>query len=136
MVRYFLNDRFLKNSILKGFGPQSEPHEKSTKYIISPGQVSTQDLSRTKRTTSHYTTTARVSAAKNTGCIRGAYLRRRLISLKTIPATKKPLVKNFEASHVIRCCPYHYRRKEIVFGGMCDAPSLTKMPFDNKKCSR
>ena len=102
-----------RNSILKGFSPQSEPHEKSTKYMTSPGQVRTQDLSRVKRTTSHYTTAVRVSAAKNAGCIRGAYLRRRLVSSKTIPATKKPLVKNFETSHV-----FQYLRKEIVSGGM------------------
>ena len=109
-----------QNSILKGFSPQSEPHEKSTKYVISSGQVQTQDLSRVKRMAFHYTTVARVSVAKNTGCIRGAYLRRRLVSSKTLPATKKPLVKNVEASHVLQCCPYHYGRKEIVSGGMTE----------------
>ena len=64
--------------------------------MISPGHVRTQNLSRVKQTTSHYATVARASAAKNTGCIRGAYLRRKLVPLKTIPAAKKPLVKNFE----------------------------------------
>ena len=118
-----------QNSILKGFGPQSEPHEKSTKYMISPGQVRTQDLSRVKRTTSHYTTAVRVSAAKNAGCIRGAYLRRRLVSSKTIPATKKPLVKNFETSHV-----FQYLRKEIVSGGMGERHYFLRLqkPFSRK----
>ena len=65
--------------------------------MISPGQVRIQDLLRVKRMTSHYATVARASAAKNTGvCIRVAYLKRSLVSLRTIPATKKPLVKNFE----------------------------------------
>ena len=41
-----------------------------------------------------------------------------MVSSKTIPATKKPLVKNFEASYVFQYCPYHYRRKEIVSEGM------------------
>ena len=55
--------------------------------MISPDQVRTQDLSRVKRTFEFFPQWRD----------RGAYLRRRLVSLKTIPATtKKPPVKNFK----------------------------------------
>ena len=75
-----------------------------------------------KRTTSHYATVASDSAAKNTGCIRGAYLRRKLVSLKTIPATKKSLVKIFEPHMSFIAVPINtdkeIENKFLVFGPM------------------
>ena len=87
---------------------------------MSPGPVQTQDLSRVKRTTSHYATVARASAAKNTGCIGSAYLRRKLVSLKTILGSKKPLVKNFEPHMSFSPVPINTDKeiesKFLVFG--------------------
>ena len=49
-----------------------------------------------------------------------AYLRRRLVSLKTIPATKKPLVKNFEPHMPFSAVPINTDKetenKFLVFG--------------------
>ena len=90
--------------------------------MISPGQVRTQDLSRVEQRTSHYATVARASVAKNTGRIRGAYLRRKLVSLKTIPATKKLLVKKFEPHMSFSAVPINANKeienKFLVFGSV------------------
>ena len=95
--------------------------KKETKILDFTRQVRTQDLSRVKQTTSHYATVERASAVKNTGCIRGAYLRY-LVSLKTIPATKKPLVKNLEPRMSFSAVPINtdkeIENKFLVFGSV------------------
>ena len=104
-----------QNSILKGFNPQSETNEKKHKIrdLTQPGSNPRPLACEANDVPLHHSGES-LGSQNNTGCIRGAYLRLRLVSSKTIPATKKPLVKNFETSHVFQCCPNHYRRKEIV----------------------
>ena len=97
-----------QNSILKGRSPQFEPREKknNTKIhdLTRPGS-NLRPIACEANDIPHYATVVRSSAAENTGCTRGAYLRRKLVSSKTIPTTKTTSEK-FSASHVFQCCPY------------------------------
>ena len=100
-----------QNSILKGGSPQSEPHENKTKI---------HDLTRPGSNPRPLACKANDVPIRHR-CIRGAYLRRKLVSLKRIPATKKPLVKNFEPHNIsFRAVPINTDKetenKFLVFG--------------------